>query len=452
MGILLVLFLPIAVACVVLFFPGVISRLYYYALCVLYRTNELNITDYPSSRRSLPQQGAMNAAEYEPDLSVLNCEVQQTIQQEGDSVVDVFSVEICGSIHAPSDKHSAIVRISIQDITEGSASVKPVQAKVKQWQAADSSVFCYNTNLGRLPNDVTTLSNWTSVAKLRLDWLVFARKGRRSLLFNVSILSAQDGWELACSRCSYLYDNPSFGYMDVQDNIKRTKTLAVALAFAVSAADKKIYDCEIELIKKWAKENILDAENRTPDAHKDANSNPEERKLDKALNEVVAFFREGNEFDEYEICREIVEITSIAQRLDILDLCMQVAKANGIVNGGELEILKKMANWLEIDSDKFRTMMEKIIPIEMLEVKDVESILGVTSDMDEERTRAHLNKEYVKWNARVTNTNPEIQSQADQMLKFIAEARTQYVQSNQNEQSESKTLVKQSKTKKDFPI
>ena len=111
-----------------------------------------------------------------------------------------------------------------------------------------------------------------------------------------------------------------------------------------------------------------------------------------------------------------------------------------------------MANWLEIDSDKFRTMMEKIIPIEMLEVKDVESILGVTSDMDEERTRAHLNKEYVKWNARVTNTNPEIQSQADQMLKFIAEARTQYVQSNQNEQSESKTLVKQSKTKKDFPI
>jgi len=145
----------------------------------------------------------MNAAEYEPDLSVLNCEVQQTIQQEGDSVVDVFSVEICGSIHAPSDKHNAIVRISIQDITEGSASVKPVQAKVKQWQAADSSVFCYNTDLGRLPNDVTTLSNWTSVAKLRLDWLVFARKGRRSLLFNVSILSAQDGWDCL------LYTSPS---------------------------------------------------------------------------------------------------------------------------------------------------------------------------------------------------------------------------------------------------
>ncbi len=430
MGVLLVLFLPIAAACVVLFFPDVISRLYYYVLCVLRRTNELNNSNYPSRQKSLFQRDVTNAAQYEPDLSVLNCEVQQTIQQEGKSVVDIFSVEICGSIHAPSDKHNAVVRISIQDITEGSASAKPVQAKVKQWQAADSSVFYYNTNLGRLPNNVTILSNWTSVAKLRLDWLAFARKGRRSLLFNVSILSAQDGWELACARCSYLYDNPSFGYFDVQDNIKRTKTLAVALAFAVSAADKKIYDCEIELIKKWAKDNILDAESRTPDAHEDANSSIEERKLDKALNEVVAFFREGNEFDEYEICREIVEITTIAQRLDIMDLCMQVAKANGVVVGGELEFLKKLANWLQINSEKFRTIMEKIIPIEMLEVKDVESILGVTSNMDEEKARAHLNKEYVKWNARVTNTNPEIQSQADQMLKFIAEARTQYVQSN----------------------
>jgi hypothetical protein len=38
-----------------------------------------------------------------------------------------------------------------------------------------------------------------------------------------------------------------------------------------------------------------------------------------------------------------------------------------------------------------------------------------------------LNKEYSKWSARVTNTDPEIQSQADQMLKLIAEARSNYI-------------------------
>jgi len=38
-----------------------------------------------------------------------------------------------------------------------------------------------------------------------------------------------------------------------------------------------------------------------------------------------------------------------------------------------------------------------------------------------------LNKEYAKWNARVTNTDPQVRTQADQMLGLIAEARSQYV-------------------------
>ena len=373
----------------------------------------------------------------EPDLNILNCRIRETIQKEDNGVVNAFSVEICGSIHSPGDQHHATIRISIQDVTEGPDAPQPVRARVKQWQSlassgngqtAVSTDFSYNADLGKLPHQDTTVSDWTSVAKLRVDWLVFPRKGRRNLKFNISILSAEGGWQLACAWCSYCYDNPSFGYIDVQENIEHTKTLAVALAFAVSAADGKMYDCEIKLIKSWAKEHI--------DLSRE--SDKAERKLDKALNEIITFFREGNNFNSYDICREIVEITPIARRYDILDLCLYVAKANGSVVTEELECLRNMANWLEIDGGKFRTMMEKIIPVDMHEVKDVESILGVTSDMNTKIARTHLNKEYVKWNARVTNTNPEIQSQADQMLKLIAEARTQYVQEDISVQKEKK--------------
>lgn len=73
--------------------------------------------------------------------------------------------------------------------------------------------------------------------------------------------------------------------------------------------------------------------------------------------------------------------------------------------------------------DRFRLMVEKIVPANMHQTEDVEVILGVTSDMSKEQTRQHLNKEYRKWNARVTNSNPEIQNQADYMLNFIAEVR-----------------------------
>ncbi len=353
----------------------------------------------------------------ELDLTVLNCCVKLSQQQDGDSVFDAFNVEICGSIHAPQDVNSANLSISIVDVTEPGSQGKPVEARFKQWQMPDSSVFCYNAELGKLPHQITTISSWTSIARLRLDWLVLRRKGKRNLLFSVSIFSAKGSEQLACAQCNFAYDNPDFGYIDIKENVQRTKTLAVALAFAVSAADNKLYDCEVEVIKKWARDNIDLSEA----------SNKARRKLEKAFDETIAFFRDGNQLNSHDICREIVEIATPADCYDILNLCLHVAQANGSVTTEELAVLNNLAGWLEVDVNKFRAMMEKVLPIDMHEVRDVEAILGVTSDMSKEKARRHLNKEYSKWSARVTNSDPEIQTQADQMLQFIAEARSQYV-------------------------
>ena len=367
----------------------------------------------------------------ELDLTVLNCRVKPSKQQDGglrrkascglsedgNSNFDAFDVEICGSIHAPQDVSSANLNISIVDVTEPRSQGEPVHALVKQWQMPDSSVFFYNANLGKLPHQVTTISDWTSIALLRLDWLSLPRKGKRELMFITSIFPAEGSEQLACARCYFAYHNRDLGYLDLQENDQRAKTLAVTLAFAVSAADNKLYDCEVELIKNWARENIDLSEA----------SNKERRKLEKALNETIAFFRDGNQLNNYDICREIVEIAPLAVRYDILNLCLYVAQANSSVTQEELTVLKELANWLEIDTNKFREMVEKVLPVDMHEVLDVETILGVTSDMNKEKARQHLNKEYSKWSARVTSSDPEIQSQADQMLKLIAEARSQYV-------------------------
>ncbi|NQT01613.1 MAG: TerB family tellurite resistance protein [Planctomycetes bacterium] len=353
----------------------------------------------------------------ELDLSVLNCRVKLSKQQDGDCVSDAFNVEICGSIHAPRDVQSATLKISIVDVTDTASERNPVKALVKQWQMQDSSIFRYNAKLGKLPHQVTTIPNWTSIAMLRLDWLELPRKGKRELMFNTSIFPAEGGEQLACARCYFAYHNRYFGYLDLKENVQRTKNLAVTLAFAVSAADNKLYGSEIEFIKNWARENIDLSEA----------SNKERRKLEKALNETIAFFRDGNKLNNYDICREIVQIASLADRYDILNLCLYVAQANGSVTTEELNLLKDFASWLEVDTNKFREMVQKVLPVDMHEVKDVEAILGITSDMSKEKARRHLNKEYSKWSARVANSDPEIQNQAGQMLKFIAQARSQYI-------------------------
>jgi tellurite resistance protein len=313
--------------------------------------------------------------------------------------------------------HYTTLQVKITDVTDDVNDAKPVHGRVKQWQLQDSPVFCYSADLGKVPQQVTTLLDWTTVAQLHFDWLMFPHKGSRDLQLSTSILSRRDGEQLAYATCTFSYDNPEFGYMDLQENILQTKTLTVALAFAVGAVDNKLYDCEVEFIKSWVKENF----------DSDQASDEDRCKLEMALNETIAFFREGNQLDTRTICSQVVDIAPLAERYDILDLCLHVAKANGIATAEEIALLKNLAAWLEVDTDRFREMVGRILPADMHEIKDEEVILGVSSDMSKEKTRQQLNKEYFKWNSRVTNSDPQIQSQADHMLKLIAEARSEYV-------------------------
>jgi len=355
------------------------------------------------------------------NMDALNCRVLKTEFKEGDAVYDAFAVEVCGTIHAPDDTCRATLNISIQDVSDQSEAQPVLEGNPNVASRGDTNVpeFKYFAELGRLPNRVTRLEDWTAVARFRADGPVFPRRGKRTLRFETSVLSADGGRELAGAKCNLIYNNCQPGYLDLRENSERTSVLTVALAFAVSAIDNRLYDCEIDLIKKWARENVLDnAESR---------SDQSRTKLEKALKKTVAFFTEGNKLDTFGLCEELVEIAPLGRRCEVLDLCLRVAKAKGSVTAEEIAMVKSLADLLEVDVARFRTMVEKIMPVEMHQVMDIDDILGITSDMSSERTRKHLNKEYSKWNSRVTSTNPDIQSKADQMLKLIAEARGRYV-------------------------
>ena len=407
-------------ASVGLLFPGIVGRLRNKALEYWSKLLELvygTVFRDLANKQRIPNRSRESCLPV--DMRALNCRIQWTKLEEENSIYDAFSIEICGSIHAPSDNCDTTLQISITDVTDGPANAKVVQSRLPQWSSQngpDPSAFSFRARLGKLPHQVTTLSDWTSIAEIRFDWLMFPRKGKRHLQFTTSIMSADGNQEFGRAQCEFACENPFFGYIDLQENGERTNILAVALAFAVGAADNELYDCEIELIKNWARDNILE----------NSASDTDELKLDKALEKTIAFFRGGNNIDAYKICDEIVGIAPVAQCYDILELCLYVAQSKGSVTADELTLLKNMAEWLDVDSERFRIMMEKVLPVDMHQVRDVETILGITSDMSKEKVRKHLNKEYSKWNSRVTNADPDIQNQADQMLKLIAEARSQY--------------------------
>ncbi len=351
------------------------------------------------------------------DLGTLNCRVRIGRQAEGDSFRSVILIDLCGTIQAPTDGHEVNLNIGIRDVTDDETQSLPVLNRPKNGPLNPASHFTFQSDMGRLCRQTTVLEDWTGVAQISPDWFVLPRTGTRRMQYTASVVSRQTGEPLASCDCVGVYENTETGYLDIEDNIQRAKTLAVGLAFSVGAANGKLLDPEVNVIYAWVKTNFGSTE-----ASDDARL-----ELERALQKTASFFRRGGTLNLRPICDEIVEIAPLIGRIDILDLCLRVAAAKGQVTAAELKILKDLSDWLQIERARLRTMVEKILPVEMHQGHDAEMILGVTEGMSQEEARVQLNREYAKWSSRVISTDPSIRRQADQMLKLLGQARTQYV-------------------------
>jgi len=362
----------------------------------------------PEEPENLPQ---------EIDSSILNGRARIGRQPKGDSWQSVLIIDLCGTIEAPDEEHEVGLEVTLADVTDDKANPLPALTRPKNGSIHTVTPFTYQTSMGKLCRQTTVLEDWTSVAQISPEWFVLPRQGHRQLQYSIAVVSQATGDRLASTRCTAPYESIEVGYLDIEDNIQRAKTLAVGLAFSVAAANNALLEPEVDIIHGWVKTNFGSA-----DASESA-----QLELERALNKTAAFFHRGGHLNLQEICGEIVEIAPMVGRLDILDLCLRVAAAKGQVTKAELPLLKNLAEWLQIDRNRLRAMVEKILPISMHKTQDAEIILGVTTEMTKDEARHQLNREYAKWSSRVISSDPSIRKQADQMLNLIANARTQYV-------------------------
>jgi len=378
-------------------------------------------------RRCLEQLGRPIGMHREADLTtdvytpvdptVLNARVRIGRQADGDSFRSTLIVEICGTIEAPDDDHEVCLQVSLSDVTDTTVPPLPVLNRPKNGPLQASSLFTHQNAMGKLCHRTTTLGDWTVVAQLSPEWFVLPRQGSRRLQSDVAILSQGTTKRLASARCVTSFESVEVGYLDIEDNIQRAKTLAVGLAFSVAAADNELPESEVLVIEGWVRTNF-GAGQASPTARTE---------LDRAMQKTAAFFRKGGRLNLEQICSEIVEIAPMIGRIEIMDLCLRVAGAKGQVTSAEMLLLKQLAACLVIDRTRLRTMVEKILPVHMHTSQDTEMIFGVTGEMSQDQARQQLNHEYAKWSSRVISSDPAIRQQADQMLNLIANARTEFV-------------------------
>ena len=127
------------------------------------------------------------------------------------------------------------------------------------------------------------------------------------------------------------------------------------------------------------------------------------------------------------LCATIAKKGVTAHRYDALELCLEVAGADGSADKSELDLIESIAQGLEVDAARLKEMVQKALPVAMFTDKDPDSVLGIKPDMSEADIKRFLNQEYRKWNSRVNHNDKKVREQASEMLALIADARRRHV-------------------------
>lgn len=332
-----------------------------------------------------------------------------------DSIKDtrVIFLEIKGEVHVPVDGYPVNYAISANDITGGEENF--IICALDEYQASNVPVL-HVADSQKIPHSHSMIKDWIPLAIIPIEALTFAKKGRREIQFELKWADMNS----PTRKQSLALDVIEFGYLERKENRKKYDELCVKLAFAVSTSDGEIHKDEAQMIKKWVQNRV----DLTDDESFKA-------KMMSLIKKEVEYFesnkQEANK-DVDHICREILNISSVAERYDLIELLMKLTSADKVADQRELALLNKITMALEIDEDKMRSMRDQHIPANIISTdddKDVDSLLGIKKSMSDSEIKKHLRAEYRKWNSLANHPDKEKREQAEHMLKLIGERRSQ---------------------------
>lgn len=358
-------------------------------------------------------------AKNEPRPTTTNFLFQTYVSTEmkdfGEITLEVFTIEMQGPINAPMNNCPVLKTITLFDITNGKDDQKPVLCSLDNLQYRDTTAF-FSSTMDILPFMKSLLSVWQPMLSIPIETLTFPARGKRLLLFEVTI-TAPNNVVLVKSQSKLIYTNTKPGYLDNLKSRLRAAELAVKLAVSVSAADGNFSGTEGRVVKEWIQKRI--------ESSVESQKQEVKQRLNSAVESAMMASASSVPEDIIPLCSDLIEMnpipaSSMGDKYDILELCLKVASADGKAVDTELELVNSLAENLGVDHERFRTMIEKILPIDIFQTDNINTKLDIDPSWTVEQKRKHLRKENRKWRALATHSNPEKQAQARQMQELIA--------------------------------
>lgn len=352
-------------------------------------------------------------------------------QLDGEDGAKGIAIEIKGIIPVTSPLNLGFIT-SVVDFTDEDNS-QPVLCEIEQFQEPNSTAYCHIQDAGRIePNQGYT--RWVRVGIVFPSLLYPAYGGKRKLGIVTRFVDMDNPPDINLGYSSK--DHPGFihrefltydldysgkGFLEAVEHRDEARSLAIRLGMAVAVADGSLDDAEGVVIKKWVTRTI-------------APFGGEKRESLKSLyNDAMRNAYADANKDQLvlsEVTSRLHEIAEKPQKYEAIELCFDVMAADGIADESELDMIRKIAEALELDYEEISLMRDKrIIELDVgLENQaSLETIIGLQADWSQDKIKVHIRKEYAKWNDRLSHL-PEGQERenAQRMLDILSEARKKY--------------------------
>lgn len=364
------------------------------------------------------------------EFSVRVREVTEKNEESG-YVYPAFAIQARGYIPVPHDQCPVEFRLHIFDGPEDD--LKPVLCTLEELQEEETLAFESRSDTIPMPFE-NGLAEWTTMFSIPKEILLFPARGERRVVFQFSAISPSNppvfqygftdgttGMAYALGYAVRSFGNLEEGYEEGEDNRRAALHTTVELALHLAAVDGKLGKPEAQVVRDWMKNAVTNI----PEEIRKEETEQLRKLAGSAYQRAVKGETELND-----IVRRLNGAASTQEKYDALEICMDVMAADGRADPKEIQELDQIAKMLRVDPKTYRSLREQ----RLAKVSDVaqvagnlDTMLGISSDMTAEEVRQHLTAEYRKWNSRVSHSDEKIRKRASEMLLLIGEARAKYV-------------------------
>ena len=345
----------------------------------------------------------------------------QLIKKSADDEMPFERYEILGKGLFPNQNKTQLNFVTrLADNTEKN-DPKPIISTVDAFQSDDNPFYEFKRK-GMVVESGYGFLKPVPVGIVIPEVLVPPKSGSRDILFIFQILDSNQN-ELGRYSITQKIEFEEEGYEEAIETREEVFLLDIQIAMHVAFSDNEFHKKEGEVIKSWMIK-ILDSFGGEGEREEGL-----KKRFNETFKESYGKAKTGN-LTLAKITNRINEIANDQLKYQAIELCLDVMAADGIADEGELEDIRKICDYLDLDLDvvqKLKDARMKDVKMRVTSDTSLEELIGIQPERDKEQIKRFLKDEFKKWNSRIASANsPDERESTQEKLDLIAELREKY--------------------------